>query len=189
MLTGSIVGSFVLLLLVLNRWFTGPRRKRLPPPTPVDAELRARLGDELAAFLVQTRALRSELVLLEEATRVMLAIERRDNADPHPLPRSTAKEIDDVNFLVHLRRMRAAGAAWLAQHERLATGAARAQIRVEDAAWPRWFELPWGLTPEHDRKRDRSDELERILADTLSATAALARMDGQLSGVTAGIYR
>lgn len=186
-----IASSVITLFIALKVFLDGPRARKAPPATPVPDDLRARLGDGLATFLVETRALRSALVLLEEETRVMLEGERHEKALGRPYPRSLRPQIPDVNYLTKVRAMRKQAAAWLDRlravdfmRERAGSG-----LDLEALPWSRWFEFPWGITPEHDRKPDRSDELDRVLEDTLAIAGVLARIDAELSAAPMPAYR
>jgi hypothetical protein len=182
-----VVSTLITLVLALNAWFAGPREIRAPRPDPVPDDVAERWGAGTARWLATTRRLRATLLELEEHAQNLLEAERALAAEP----RGREREIDDANFYGRIRTTRAAGLAWIDEAKALPPTERRmfVKLAIDPEALRGLFELPWGLTDEHNRKQDRSDEIERVLADCSEANDALVLIDHRLRAPEPAPYR
>ena len=182
-----IIFGGLITVIVLSAWLKPGRKKPIravsaPPQADVD-----RLGEALAAWQHQTKELAARLESLEDHARKMLAEEHARLGEP----RNLARQIQDANFLNDLRPAREAGAAWLEAARALSATEQRvlADAEIDPTSLASHFELSWGVWGEYDKKQDRRDEIEPILASTTEALAALNRIDQVLTTLRPGPYR
>jgi hypothetical protein len=178
LLVWVILIALVPLLWVGRVYWKDPRPTKGATPPVADA-LREQLGPTLAAWLGETRELMAEAKALHRYATEMLA-EERARGD---FPRTTGRRVDDANFLIRIREVRELGAAWRERTRELEPDFARlAQPpKVPWAELDAALQLPWGLTVDHDRKPDRSDEIEDIAVGTAVVRDALAAIDETMS--------
>jgi hypothetical protein len=152
----------------------------------VSGTLRRTLGPQLAAWLEHTRQLHSATEALHRFALEMLVEERARGF----FPRDVGRRVDDANFLVRIREVRELAHRWRddAVDHQPVLSALPDPIRLPWDELDPALELPWGLTVEHDRKADRSDEIEVIASSTASLTRALREIDATLTQNSPG-YR
>ncbi len=160
-------------------------RKALTAPRVSD-ELRARLGDDLAAWLERTRTLRSEITLLEEHARTMLAQERASRRPDGRRPRH--REMDDINFRDAIQRMQRAGHEWQGKIGAL-DRASLASFEIDPTLLDDALDIPWTLVVELDLVPERSADIELALERIVEIGQMLAIIDGTLSAPPAEPYR
>jgi hypothetical protein len=156
------------------------------PPVPVPRTLVSRLGPDLASWLEQTRGLHSAVEALHRFALEMLHEERTRRR----YPRDLVRRVDDASFFSRIREVRELARHWrsaaLRHHPLLTALPHPVQLPWEDLEPD--LELPWGITVDHDRRIDRSDEIDLIARSTARLTRTLTAVDQTLSSSPSG-YR
>ena len=185
MAIGHALGLIVLLFAVASLpWLRTRTATRRFPGVP--AQLRAQLGEPLASLLQATRELRGELLALERQTVQMLRDEIA--ACSANSRRPSGRELDDINLIPDVTRVRRMGRAWSSRAELIgASELGRRGIDLDGLAGV--FELTWAVQELGVHSSDRSGEIRVLLDQCGVASDALARVDAALTSPVESPYR
>lgn len=164
-----------------------PPSKKLRAVGDVRPEDLERLGPAVGSWLHRTRELSARMERLHDLARTMLAQE----IEREGFPRNLHRQVQDANFFSEIRPVREIGRQWLegadefgeAERDVLAGG------DIEPGKLAAHLELAWGTADEFDKKRDRSDEIQRIIESCAAAVPVLHRIDQTLSAASPPPYR
>jgi hypothetical protein len=182
MWTGLTIAFVMGLAVLVAKVKPGPRKTS----PKIDPAVVARLGPELGAWYMATRGLIATLEHLYAVANERLSHEREFAESPRNLKRMTL----DANFLEEVRKVRDTSRRWVETAHGLSESASRRlRERGLDPSTVMALDLPWDLARECDNKRDRSDEIERIIDELRHAAAAIVEIDRRLTSIRGSAYR
>ncbi|MBL4689034.1 MAG: hypothetical protein JKY37_30865 [Nannocystaceae bacterium] len=171
-----LLGPAILFLIALAKY--GWWSSKPPPSEALPDDLRARLGNAAADWLVATRRLVAQLTLLEEQAVVMLAEEQEGRTVAGR--RLASREMDDASFFGAIRDVRRWGAQWCELAKAL-DEQERSRFDVDVEHYVGLFEIPWSLPHDFDPAADRSTDIKVVLDQTTATRDSLMRIDRMLT--------
>jgi hypothetical protein len=176
-----------LAILGLDPWFARSRGVDAGSPDDGADHVATRRGAATAQWFRMTRQFGARMLALATFADAMFARERERALEP----RTVSRQMDDTEMLLRIRDARTEGRAWHAAAIALPASERRALVELDidpDALCPLW-QLPWGTSPQDERRCDRSSEIGRVRDDARHAARELSRIEQCLRATPPRPYR